>query len=1036
MKRTPSKSLLNFLLAGIFSVSAQSFLLTPQRQIALLDGYTSAFVHSIALLFLLLCYLNLSLAFYKHPRDKEKLIALLSSAFLLWLISFYIQASFWVESLLLTSVLVINLGLVWQSSDERDWLGYSVSAVNILIGMGMLLSRGFFSPLVYQGVESSKVIFGSLFLGTGILRLFSYWKPFKKIDFISAKLIALPWLGWALLFSQNFEIAISPLAILFSVSLLSSGLLPFEKFRIPENNMLGYGVFPIFSFLFGILLAIFVYLLQHNISYSPAGGDLLLVFSLSLSILFIYAVMRLHYLLYLLTDRSSPEDEKSTPKGYDQFVNLLFAPVRELRPLSEWQAQKIRHLSEQLLKERQNTKRFSVISELRRELDSELDDPVAAQLVVNTIGKHFKADLVAVLLYDIENHELSALAVGGKQQSFITPSYRQSIQDGILGRSARLQKIQVVNDTTQDDDYLNMQGEKILSEVAVPLIHHGHLKGVFMVGQEEKKAFSAADIRILEAVAEELLKTWEQASHNRRMKTLIHSTISLATSLDPQNAIEEITRVARETLQARFVFVTLLDQEGTFTRTSSAGYAPNLHHFLSQDLETNPLLRVALNASSLVRIRDVRKYEYAPSITLDHNMLRGLIMIPIRLHGVSIGAILGFGKQGGVFFSKKDEALANLLASQAAAAVESAWLIQELRSTTITTTLLYQLSFGIIQTDTIHEAARQIAESAQQLTNAFSAGIVLFSLDREIETALEVTADGTASGKTVPLEFIEQTLAIGETITFASDEASAYVYLPIQTSLRKYGVLWLNFTDNQRQASSQAQTLQTLANQAAMALERVMLLLDSRGKTSELRDAYKKLENTYDQTLIALTSALDARDRETEGHSSRVGDIACRLGTELGLSEEELVALRRGALLHDIGKIGVGDSILHKPGVLTNDEWMIMRQHPEIGARIVRGIPFLEETMPIIRYHHERWNGSGYPRGLEGDAIPIMARIFAVADVFDALTSKRPYRRTSSNNEAFKYLRDNSEILFDPKIVDVFEQLLARGDISSILESS
>ncbi len=606
----------------------------------------------------------------------------------------------------------------------------------------------------------------------------------------------------------------------------------------------------------------------------------------------------------------------------------------------------------------------------------------------------------------------------------------------MLGRAARLQKVQIVNDTSQDDDYLNMQGEKISSEVAIPLIHHGHLTGVFMVGMEEKDAFSAADIRILEAVAEELLKTWEQASHNRRMRMLIHSTISLATSLDPQKAIEEITRVARETLQARFVFVTLLDQEGTFTRTSSAGYAPNLHHFLSRDLETNPLLDVALNAETLVRIRDVRKYECAPSITLDHNMLRGLIMVPIRLHGVSIGAILGFGKQGGVFFSKKDEALANLLASQAAAAVESAWLIQELRSTTVTTTLLYKLSFGIIQTDTIREAAREIAESAQKLTRAFSAGIVLFSLDRQVETALEVTADGTASGKTVPLEFIEQTLAIGETITFASDETSAYVYLPIQTSLRKYGVLWLNFANNERQASSQsqAQALQTLANQAAMALERVMFLLDSRRKTSELKAAYKKLENTYDQTLIALTSALDARDRETEGHSSRVGDIACRLGKEMGLSERELIALRRGALLHDIGKIGVGDSILHKPDVLTNNEWMIMRQHPEIGARIVRSIPFLEDTMPIIRYHHERWNGSGYPRGLEGETIPLMARIFAVADVFDALTSKRPYRRTSSNAEAFKYLRDNSDILFDPKIVDAFEKLLRRGEITSILD--
>ncbi len=1036
MKRAPSKSLLNFLLASIFSVSAQSFLLVPQRQAILLGGRSPVFITLISILFLLICYLNLSLAFHQYSRDRQKLITLLSSAFLLWLISFYAQASLWVETILLISVLVANLGFTWKNSPKTDWLGYSAFVINILIGIGVLFSKDFLSPPAYHRVEPFKLVLGALFLGSGLFRLISFWKPLNALRFLSEKMIVLPWLGWAIIFSQNLEISVSLLAILFSAALLTSGLLPFEKFRLPDNNMLGYGVFPVFSLLFGVLLAIFFYLLKHDPSHEPVEGDLLLAFSLSFGILYVYGVMRLHYLLYLLTDHSPLEDEKSMPGGgYDKFVNRLFAPMQELRPLSEWQAKKIKHLSIQLIKEQQNAKRFAVISELRKELDAQLDDPVSAQLVVNTIGKHFSADIVAILLYEIEDHELSAFAVAGKQQSFIPPTYHQSIEYGILGRAARLQKIQVVNDISRDEDYFNLGGEKISSEVAVPLIHHGHLKGVLIVGIEEKNAFSAADIRILEAVAEELLKTWEQSSHNRRMKILIESSISLSTSLDPQNAIQEITRVARETLQARFVFVTLLDQEGTFTRTSSAGYAPNLHNFLSQDLETNSLLKVALNTPSLIRIRDIRKYEHTPSITLDHNMLRGLIMIPIRLHGISIGAILGFGKQGGVFFSKKDESLANLLANQAAAAVESAWLIQELRSTTVTTTLLYKLSFGILQTDTIREAARQIAETAQQLANASSAGIVLFSLDKQIEIALEVTAAGISSGKTVPLEFVEQTLAIGETITFASDDSSAYIYLPIQTSLRKYGVLWVNFTESERQAASQAQTLQTLANQAAMALERVMLLLDSRRKASELKGAYKKLENTYDQTLIALTSALDARDRETEGHSSRVGDIACMLGAELGLSKDELGILRRGALLHDIGKIGVGDGILHKPGVLTSNEWMIMRQHPEIGARIVKGIPFLEETMPIIRHHHERWNGSGYPQGLEGDAIPIMARIFAVADVFDALTSKRPYRRTSTNAEAFTYLRDNSEILFDPKIVKVFENLLARGEITPILDN-
>ena len=149
----------------------------------------------------------------------------------------------------------------------------------------------------------------------------------------------------------------------------------------------------------------------------------------------------------------------------------------------------------------------------------------------------------------------------------------------------------------------------------------------------------------------------------------------------------------------------------------------------------------------------------------------------------------------------------------------------------------------------------------------------------------------------------------------------------------------------------------------------------------------------------------------------RVSRMACLLGEELGLSSSQLKALERGALLHDIGKIGISDSILHKPGKLTEDEWRIMRIHPDIGARIVDKIPFLQETLPVIRYHHERWDGSGYPLGLKGEDIPLHARIFAVADVFDALTSTRSYRKKSTPQEAIAYLSEQASILFDPAIV-------------------
>lgn len=217
--------------------------------------------------------------------------------------------------------------------------------------------------------------------------------------------------------------------------------------------------------------------------------------------------------------------------------------------------------------------------------------------------------------------------------------------------------------------------------------------------------------------------------------------------------------------------------------------------------------------------------------------------------------------------------------------------------------------------------------------------------------------------------------------------------------------------------------LQTLANQAAIALERSILLSESRQQAKQLEAAYAELEITYDRTLTALMSALDARDRETEGHSTRVSRLTSLLGEEIGLSGHQLKALERGALLHDIGKIGISDTILHKPGKLTEDEWRIMRIHPEIGARIVGGIPFLQDTLPVILCHHERWDGSGYPSGLKKEEIPIQARIFAVADVFDALTSKRSYRSRSTAAEALNYVKEQAGILFDPMVVEALTRI-------------
>jgi putative nucleotidyltransferase with HDIG domain len=188
----------------------------------------------------------------------------------------------------------------------------------------------------------------------------------------------------------------------------------------------------------------------------------------------------------------------------------------------------------------------------------------------------------------------------------------------------------------------------------------------------------------------------------------------------------------------------------------------------------------------------------------------------------------------------------------------------------------------------------------------------------------------------------------------------------------------------------------------------------------------ERLKETYEATLEALAAALDARDSETGGHSSRVTVYTMAMARELGVLEEgdDWLDIERAALLHDVGKIGVSDAILNKPGPLTSEEWQQMRKHPAIGYEMLKDVKFLSRAAEIVYAHHERYDGRGYPTGLKGEDVPLGARIFAVADAFDAMTSNRPYRRALSADKAREEIVTNSGTQFDPDVVEAFLRCL------------
>jgi HD-GYP domain-containing protein (c-di-GMP phosphodiesterase class II) len=214
---------------------------------------------------------------------------------------------------------------------------------------------------------------------------------------------------------------------------------------------------------------------------------------------------------------------------------------------------------------------------------------------------------------------------------------------------------------------------------------------------------------------------------------------------------------------------------------------------------------------------------------------------------------------------------------------------------------------------------------------------------------------------------------------------------------------------------------EALAAQTAIALENASLF-------DNLQRSNIELSLAYDATIEGWSRALDLRDKETEGHTRRVAEMTVQLARVMSIQEDEIVHIRRGALLHDIGKMGVPDSILHKPKKLTDEEWKVMQKHPQYAFEMLAPIAYLRSALDIPGCHHEKWDGTGYPRGLKGELIPQAARIFAVIDVWDALRSNRPYRAAWPEDKVRKYIRAESGFHFDPKVVNVFLRMLVLGD--------
>ena len=433
------------------------------------------------------------------------------------------------------------------------------------------------------------------------------------------------------------------------------------------------------------------------------------------------------------------------------------------------------------------------------------------------------------------------------------------------------------------------------------------------------------------------------------------------------------------------------------------------------------------------------------------NSLSAKIFVPMKITGDLIGFIALGSKKSEQFYTNEDKQILLTLSDQIAVAVQNAQLYStaqrelvqrreaEMRlqlqlkrlsalqhiNIAITTSIDLQIPLYLLLEQVTEELEVDAAdvllfdEVDQQLIFVAGRG---FQTDALKYTKLEV-GEGLA-GQAAELQkivhinnLLTEETSLEHSPQFDEEGFIAYYGVPLISKGKVQGVLELFHRSPLNPDEEWMDFLNTLTSETAIAVNNAQLFRDLEKSNLDLAVA-------YETTLEGWAKTLELRDRETEGHSQRVTDLALRLAHKLDVREEDFVHIQRGAVLHDIGKMGVPDHILLKAGPLDDEEWRIMKKHPVFAFDMLSTIPFLKEAVDIPYCHHEKWDGTGYPRGLKKEKIPLAARIFAIVDVWDALRSDRPYREAWTDIDALEYIKDQSGLHFDPKVVNAFLEVI------------
>ncbi len=674
------------------------------------------------------------------------------------------------------------------------------------------------------------------------------------------------------------------------------------------------------------------------------------------------------------------------------------------------------------------------------------DFTVILQTIADKLQEYFHATTCYITQWD-DQRGLTIPTVASGQMRHLYPALAARSQEGTLSRAVIRAEKPIAVEDVHNSPMVAPDIENIIPEtsfLALPLVSGEQKIGAALIGFKERRTFSGEDLeqgaQLAQQISLALAKVRlleEERLRRQEAEKLRQVTATLTSSLNPLIVLEHILDALADVLP--YDRSTIFLEEGSYLKVvaSRGNSSSRVCAGMLLSLDDDPLGQQIRRTRRPVVLADASQNPDYQGWN-DTSDTRGWMGIPLIAQDRIIG-YLTIDSLTPYTYGPEQAHLAQAFANQAATAIENARLYTQEQRALQRSKFLYDIARRLISATNIPGLLQAVATELQQALSAQACSLLLF----DIRTMhIEISTHSSTSHRVhTPrpsllrmglhgsiLEENKARMAVIENPRqetpllhhmYGIETKHAVMIAPLNVIHNIIGsIIVVNAPNTPPYTTAELDLLTTIANQTAIAIQNLRLVGD-------LQKSNRDLTLAYDATIEGWSKALELRDKETQGHTLRVTALTLALAEIMGVDKESLVHIRRGALLHDIGKMGIPDAILLKEGGLTKEEWEIMRRHPVYARDMLANISYLRPAITIPYYHHERWDGSGYPNGLREKDIPLEARIFAVVDVWDALTSERPYRESIWDTErTLRYLQSEAGTLFDPEVVDAFVKLI------------